>query len=156
MKHRLAMVDIDGVVADDRHRVHHAMSRAWGDYFSLMPRDGVWPQGRELHDAVHVTDWDLSWLTGRREDTRPMTRDWLQRHGFDHRAPLIMRKLHDRRKLPELKALIVREALYVYDEVVLYDDDPLVIEAVQSVPGARAVWCGWHTKPNRLVQRGAA
>lgn len=156
MTHRLAMLDLDGVLCDDRHRVEHALARNWGTYFELMRFDSVWRQGRDLYDACVMAGYDIAYLTGRREDTRRVTKKWLKRNGFDHKLPLIMRKQEDRRKLPELKAVIVGEALHVYDEVILYDDDPLVIEQVGQVPGARGHHCRWHIKPQRLVNRGLA
>lgn len=155
MGDRLAFLDLDGVICDDRHRVEHALHRNWGTYFELMDGDAVWRQGRELYEGCILAGWDIAYLTGRREDTRQVTRRWLKRKGFDHKAPLIMRRTEDRRKLPELKAVIVAEALALYDEVILYDDDPLVIERVASVPGARGHHCRWHTKHQRLVDRGA-
>lgn len=152
---RLALYDLDGVLADDRHRVQYALARQWGTYFALMTRDKVWPQGRELYDAAHLTDWSIGYCTGRREDTREWTVDWLARHGFDHRAPLMMRPEEDRRPLAELKAVLIAEVIQQQGvEVILYDDDPHVIEQVNRVPGARAVWCSWYRKPERMVRRG--
>lgn len=154
MGDRLAMLDLDGVLCDDRHRVEHALARNWGTYFELMDLDSVWRPGRDLYDACIMADYDIAYLTGRREDTRRVTKKWLKRNGFDHKAPLIMRREDDRRKLPELKAIIVGEALHLYDEVILYDDDPLVIEKVSEVADAQAIRCTWHIKPQRLVNRG--
>jgi hypothetical protein len=153
---RLALLDLDGVIADDRHRVQHALARDWNEYFGLMHRDAVWPQGRELYDAAVISDWTIGYCTGRREDTRQVTRRWLKHKGFDHQAPLIMRRHDDRRPLAELKAMIVREALDLYDQVIMYDDDPHVIEMVALVPGARAHHCQWYRKPDRMVRRGSA
>jgi len=152
---RLAFIDLDGVVADDRHRVHFAMQRAWFEYFSLMHLDKVWPQGRELYDSCTAAGFDLAYLTGRREDTRQVTRGWLHQHRFDATLPLIMRKLYDRRPLAELKAAIVAEALaFGYREVWIYDDDPHVIEHARQVKGATARHCTWYTKPERMIKRG--
>lgn len=157
---RLALLDLDGVICDDRHRVQYALCRDWGMYFGLMEGDRVWARGRELYDACTLAGWDIAYLTGRREDTRRTTRRWLKAHGFDHHAPLLMRGLEDRRKLPELKAAVVAELLGQacprYREVVLYDDDPLVIEQVGRVAGARVHHCRWHIKHQRLVERGQA
>lgn len=153
---RLALFDLDGVVCDDRHRVHYALSRDWCEYFERIDADRVWPQGRELFDNACILNFDVGYLTGRREDLRRGTRDWLRTHRFNHTLPLIMRQSADRRPLAEVKAGVVTEALRHYREVILYDDDPHVIELVGQVPGAKARHCTWHIKPQRLVKKGRA
>ncbi len=150
---RLALFDLDGVVCDDRHRVEFALNRDWCEYFGRIGDDRPWPQGRELFDNAHILDFDIAYLTGRREDLRPGTRAWLRQHRFNHRLPLLMRQHEDRRPLAEVKAGVVAEALRHYAEVIMYDDDPHVIELVSQVPGARARHCTWHIKPERLVKR---
>lgn len=162
MRHRLALFDKDGVLADERHRTPYAMAKDWGMYFhpELVAKDGVWPQGRTAYENEILVGSDVGYLTGRREDLRPVSVEWLRRHGFDHELPLIMRKEEHTSRggfpLPVLKAGIVRELLHVYDEVILYDDDPAVCEAVAAVPGARVRHCRWYLKPARLVRRAVA
>lgn len=148
------LLDLDGVICDDRHRVQHALDREWGTYFGLMVNDTPWPQGRQLYDAAILTGWDFAYLTGRREDTREWTLQWLVAHGYAVDVPLLMRPQDERRKLGELKADVVRQLLRKVPRVRLYDDDPDVIEHVAAVPGAEAYHCTWHIKPKRLVHRG--
>ncbi len=154
MLRRLALVDIDGVIADDRHRVHHALARDWGAYFAKMDRDGVWSQGRTLIDNVILAGFDdLAYCTGRRQDTEEVTRRWLKRHRFE-KAPVLMRHLHDRRPLAEVKAETVLSCLGLFDEVWMFDDDPTVIDAVARVDGGVGYHCTWYTKETRLIRRG--
>jgi hypothetical protein len=154
---RVALYDIDGVIADERHRQPYALRREWADYFVRMPYDTVWRQGRELYEAATITGWTVGYLTGRREDTRGWTVNWLQDNGFDHRAPLLMRPQEERAPLAELKTAVLRGMLDLADEVILYDDDPEVIACAQQIGGrARAVYCGWHVKPQRMVKRALA
>lgn len=162
MTTRLALFDIDGVLADERHRTHHALARDWGAYFNpgLVKRDGVWAQGRLLYEDTHLAGFHVGYLTGRREDLRGVTTRWLGKEGFDPGLPLIMRSPRHRSSdgytLAVLKAGIVAEALHLYDEVWLFDDDPAVIEAVSQVQGATAVHCTWHVKPARQVRLAVA
>ncbi len=153
---RLALVDIDGVLADTRHRDEHAIHRRWGDYFSLMHLDGVWRQGVELVENIGVLDFAFAYLTGRREDTRAVTRRWLRDRGFPA-ATLLMRAVDDRRPLAELKASIVREvAGYYPDGVRLFDDDPYVIDAANQVVRGSGRHCTWYIKPQSIAKRGNA
>lgn len=157
VEHRLAFIDLDGVIADDRHRVQYALDRQWYEYFDLMGDDKVWPQGQRLYEDCHLAGFDVAYLTGRREDTRRKTERWLKAHGFDHTLPLIMRKQEDRRRLAEVKKSVVAEAMHIYEDGVwMYDDDPEVIEQVRTIPGARARHCTWHIKPKRLVKKAIA
>lgn len=160
MNRRLALFDIDGVLADERHRQHHAINREWAEYFDhdRMKRDGVWRQGRELYENCHLVGFDVAYLTGRREDTRAVTEKWLRKKNFDTDLPLLMRPLRDRRPLAELKAAIIAEELRRgrYDEIWMFDDDPAVIEQVCQVQGAKARHCTWHVKPARMVRRALA
>src|SRR5262245_40046635 len=67
----IAVVDVDGVVADVRHRLHHLNRRPkdWGRFFASAARDPALTEGVELareYAQTHV----LVWLTGRPEHLR--------------------------------------------------------------------------------------
>lgn len=150
---RVALLDLDGVVCNDTARVHYALAREWGAYFSLMVHDTPWPQGRVLHDGIVYSGWDLVYLTGRREDTRDWTEEWLQRHGYCTDVPLLMRPQDNRLPLADFKAGIIERLLRTGRRVRIYDDDPAVIERAARVPGAETVHCTWHVKQKALVKR---
>lgn len=157
MLDKLAFLDLDGVLCDDRHRVEHALNKNWTQYFFLLDRDAVWPQGKELHDALIMCGYDIVYLTGRREDTRRATVQWLKRNGFDYKRPLVMRPLprYPYKKVPlcEFKYEVVWEVAELYDEVVIYDDDPSVIEECKKIDGIRAEHCTWYIKPERMIRK---
>lgn len=161
---RLAVFDIDGVLADERHRTGYALARDWASYFEpeRVAKDKVWPQGRRAYEDELMAGADVAYLTGRREDLRRPTQKWLRKKGFDDKAELIMR--HPRHStsggwpLGRLKAEIMFELSVIYDgRVTLYEDDPAVCATVRlRVPAARVVHCTWHVKPERLVRRAVA
>jgi len=150
---RVAYLDLDGVICNDTHRVHHAKARDWGAYFSLMTEDTPWRQGRELYESCILAGWDIAYLTGRREDTRAWTLSWLKQHDFDDTLPLVMRPQELRMPLANLKAAVVTETLRFVPEVLLCDDDPEVIAAVSKVEGAQVKHCTWHIKDKALVKK---
>ncbi len=155
MRRRLALVDLDGVVCDDRHRVHYAVDRDWNEYFARMDADAVWPQGRELIVNIDLAGFDdVAYCTGRRRDTEVTTLRWLKKHGFDYKLPLLMRHPNDRRPLAEVKAEVVESCADLYDEVWMFDDDPTVIAAVSAVERGFGYHCTWYTKPPRMIRRG--
>src|SRR5438046_4436126 len=79
----VAVFDVDGVVADVRHRLHHLSRRPknWGAFFAAAGRDPVLDAGVQLA-REYATGHRLVWLTGRPEHLRPVTEHWLTRHGL--------------------------------------------------------------------------
>lgn len=156
-KPKLALLDIDGVIADDRHRVKYALIRQWATYFrpELVEADKVWPQGRDLCQRLLRRGWQVGYLTGRREDLRATTTAWLETHGFPlDRAPL-MRGFSESMPLANLKTKRLRELIEQggYRKVVLFDDDPEVIRLVHQELGRKyAVHCTWHVKEKAMVK----
>lgn len=105
----VAIVDIDGVVADVRHRVGHLEGYPpdWGSFFSEADLDPPLPTGvarvRQLVDAGH----EIMWLTGRPEWLRRITRRWLLAQGLPVDV-LLMRPNGDRRPARSLKSSFLR------------------------------------------------
>ena len=83
-----AVVDIDGVVADARHRLHHIAGghRDWERFFAAAGDDPPHPEGLALV-ATLAADHDVVFLTGRPGRYRSMTERWLADHGLGgHRS----------------------------------------------------------------------
>jgi hypothetical protein len=152
----LAVFDIDGVLADGRHRDHHAQVWDWDAYFGAMDQDGVHPEGRYAYEQFGRLGWRRGYLTGRREDTRGVTRTWLGQNGYDPTETLLMRPFADRRLLAMLKASVLRTIVQYWAPlpVVLLDDDPHVIDAASRVSGVIPIHCTWYVKKDTLVWRG--
>jgi hypothetical protein len=141
----VAVIDIDGVLADVRHRLHHLDSRPknWDGFFAGIPDDAVLPEGRAVADRL-ATDHEIVYLTGRPERTRPETEAWLT----GHRLPqglLIMRREGDRRPARQAKPALLRRFTSSGRQVaVIVDDDPQVCATLeaQGWPVLRADWMG--------------
>ncbi len=137
----MAVLDIDGVVADVRHRLHHLERRPkdWSAFFRAAADDTPLAEGLAL-TADLAKQHDVVWLTGRPEWLRPLTRDWLTGHQLPARE-LHMRASADHRparlyKLGVLRRLAPRRiAAFV-------DDDAEVVEAAVAA-GHPAVLADW-------------
>lgn len=156
MHNRVAFFDIDGVLADDSHRVEHALAKRWDSYFllSAVAADTVWPQGRQALEQAQAEGWEIAYLTGRREDLRATTANWLLLNHFPA-GILHMRPCGVKKPLANLKADILTSIHAVSEktQLVLYDDDPEVIRLVRSLLGVHsAVHCTWHIKQQALVR----
>lgn len=106
----IAIVDIDGTVADVRHRLHHIQGpkkKNWKAFFESMDRDTpiepIIARVRELagtHEIVIVT--------GRPESYERRTIAWLREHGVPFER-LLMRRAGDRRQDFVAKEDLLRE-----------------------------------------------
>jgi hypothetical protein len=130
----VAVVDVDGVVADVRHRVRHLERRPrdWDAFFAAAGEDPPLTQGVERVQAL-AADHDIIWLTGRPEHLRATTLDWFARHDLPS-GRLIMRRGNDRRPAKIVKrAELRRLAAGRRDAVaVVIDDDPAVVTALAA------------------------
>jgi hypothetical protein len=130
----LAVVDIDGVLADVRHRLHLVQPgpggrRDWEGFFAAAPDDEVFDEGRAVAERL-VIDHDLTYLSGRPERCRDDTVGWLRRHRLPV-GPVLLRPDADRRparlfKLDRLRALATDRTV-----AILVDDDPAVCAAAR-------------------------
>jgi len=141
----LAVIDLDGVLADVRHRLHFLESKPkdWDGFFAGIPDDPVLPEGRAVVERL-AADHELVYLTGRPEATRPDTEAWLERHRLPQ-ARLIMRRAGDRRPARVTKPALLRTYANRGRTIgVVVDDDPQVCGALESNgwPVLRADWMG--------------
>jgi len=143
----LAVIDIDGVVADVRHRLHHVHRHQWHRFFAAADRDGVLAEGAALV-ADLAERHEIVWLSGRPEWLRETTVGWLERHGLPV-AEMHLRPDHDFRparifKLDVLATLAPRRIAAVVD------DDVEVVDAALAA-GYPAVLADWVPRDPDLL-----
>lgn len=128
----LAVIDLDGVLADVRHRLRFVETRPkdWGAFFAAAPDDPVLEEGRRVVEALAEVH-DLVYLSGRPEYCRDDTLAWLARHDLPD-ALVLMRPRGDHRPARELKVTKLRELAREREVAVLVDDDVLVCDAARA------------------------
>jgi hypothetical protein len=141
-----AVLDIDGVLADVRHRLHHLQRRPkdWVAFFDAAPDDPVLDEGLNLARELAAAH-EVLYLTGRPERCRRDTLAWLSSHGFPD-GQLLMRDDRDRRparftKVERLRALQAERPV-----ALLVDDDDRVVAAAVSA-GFAVQHASWMTEP---------
>ena len=138
----IAVIDLDGVVADVRPRLVHILgaSRDWARFFAGIPEDAVLAHGRAVVERL-AADHEIVYLTGRPERTRRDTEHWLERHGLPT-GRLFMRSERDRRPARMVKPRLLRELSRGRRVAVVVDDDPEVCAALEEAgwPVLRADW----------------
>lgn len=140
-----AVIDIDGVLADVRHRLHHLGSRPrdWESFFAAMGDDGLLAPGAESAHQAHDDGLAIAYLTGRPERYRAQTLSWLKRWGLPS-GRLLMRPDRDRRPAAIFKLEILSELGSSGEVSFLLDDDEAVLAAAREAGYAvrHADWMG--------------
>jgi phosphoglycolate phosphatase-like HAD superfamily hydrolase len=143
----VAVFDIDGVLADVRHRLHYVESRPkrWSAFFAAAGADGLLAEGAALLRSLAETH-EVRYLTGRPERLRAVTERWLTHHALPT-EPLAMRPVRDRRpsrvfKRDRLRGWLAQEAVI---ELVV-DDDPQVVQMVRDL-GLPVLAADWQDVP---------
>jgi phosphoglycolate phosphatase-like HAD superfamily hydrolase len=145
----LAVVDIDGVVADVGHRLHHIARRPkdWDAFFAAAPDDPPHPEGLAVVARLEA-DHEIVYLTGRPERCRADTEAWLNAHGLGGR-PLHMRPAGTFEPAAEVKLARLRQLAAAREVAVVVDDDPAVLAAVAAA-GFPTFAAGWADRTPAL------
>jgi phosphoglycolate phosphatase-like HAD superfamily hydrolase len=150
-----AVFDIDGVLADVAHRLHHVRSRRkdWRAFFAAAAGDALLAAGHarllaaaRLHAIVYVS--------GRPERLRPVTQSWLDIHGCPGGA-LLLRADRDRRPARMLKLDLVTRVAQRGEIALVVDDDAEVCRVLADAgfPVEQATWAADSTTLRRAQQR---
>jgi phosphoglycolate phosphatase-like HAD superfamily hydrolase len=144
----IAVFDIDGVVADVRHRLHHIEGgrRRWDAFFRAAGEDLLLPEGAALVADLGRRH-DIVWLTGRPEWLRSVTTTWLSAHGLPS-DELHLRPNGDYRPAPRYKVDVLRR-LSDRGIAAVVDDDELVVDSAAAA-GFPTVLADWVPRAGSL------
>ena len=139
---RITVFDIDGVLADVRHRLHFLQHRPkdWHGFFAAAVDDPLLEAGREaLLEAAEAST--IVYVTGRPARCRRDTVDWLAANGLP-RGDLHMRPNHDRRPARFYKGEVIARLAAQSELVAVVDDDERVVEHLRDLglPVLHAQW----------------
>lgn len=129
---QIAVIDIDGVLADVRHRLHflEEKPRDWTGFFAAAVDDPPLEEGliaaRRLAEAFTVV-----YLSGRPEHCRQDTLDWFTRYDVPE-GELVLRKPGDRRPARLMKVEVLDRLSQQAPVAVLVDDDEEVCASARE------------------------
>jgi phosphoglycolate phosphatase-like HAD superfamily hydrolase len=147
----LAVFDVDGVLADVRHRLHHLERRPkdWAGFFAAAPHDPPLAEGVALAREA-AAECEVVYVTGRPEQCRSDTLAWLDEQGLPQ-GRLVMRGPRDRRPArvakPELLRALARDRVVA----VVVDDDLAVCDAYEAA-GWTVLRATWADRSDTLEQ----
>jgi hypothetical protein len=128
----IAVIDIDGVLADVRHRLVHLDRRPkdWRSFFREAVKDPPLAEG--LDAARRLAEvYEVVYLSGRPEHLRRDTEAWFRRHGLPH-GELHLRPRNDFRPARDFKVAMLRRFQERAPVAVLVDDDVDVLDAARN------------------------
>jgi hypothetical protein len=142
----LAVFDVDGVLADVRHRLRHVERRPkdWDAFFAAAVDDPPLETGVALA-RESARDCEVVYVTGRPERCRADTLAWFRRHGLPE-GRLAMRSPRDRRPARLAKPELLRRLAGDRAVAVVVDDDAQVCDAYEAA-GYRVLRATWMTAP---------
>lgn len=140
----LAVFDLDGTLADVRHRLPllRRRPRDWDAFFAAAVDDPPLPAGVALALAS-AAEHEIAYVTGRPERCRRDTEQWLDRHGLPA-GRLLMRRPDDRRPARAAKPELLRRLASGTEIAFVVDDDAQVCDAYEAA-GFRVRRATWMT-----------
>lgn len=146
----IAVFDIDGVVADVRHRLHLLERRPkdWPGFFAAAGADPGLAEGIE-RVLTAAAEYEVVWLTGRPDSLRAVTRRWLADRDLPE-TELIMRGHRDFRPAPVLKVAELNKLRG--RQVELFVDDDAKVIAAAADAGFPTVLADWMESSPVLSQ----
>lgn len=152
-KPKAIIVDIDGTIADARHRLHHIkreeiLKEHWDAFFDAMvddpPIDGAWDS--ILTETSKVTDMFpfVIFLTGRPNSHYHETNEWIKKFIPLHEQEfaLLMRRKGDHRPDTEVKFELYDKLIKNnYDVILAFEDRPSVVK-MWNDNGLKAIQVG--------------
>ncbi len=139
----LAVFDVDGVLADVRHRLRHVEGKPkdWDSFFAEMDGDGPLATGIEMARGHAGRGDSIVYLTGRNESYRDLTLAWMRRHELPE-GRLVMRPESDRRPARIFKPQALQRLSRGGRIVTVVDDDEAVVAVLRrdGWPVVHATW----------------
>lgn len=133
LKPRAIVCDLDGTLCNIEHRrnwvdgsVHK--KKRWGMFFKMMVHDTPYPIVLGIVELAKKSDITVIFCSGRPEDYRLQSKQWLEQHLSWKDPTLIMRKCGDYRKDDIVKQELYEEYIKpFYDVTFILDDRPCVV-----------------------------
>jgi len=123
-KHPAVIFDIDGTLACCEHRRHHVVGpeKDWDAFFAAIEEDRPKKLVVDLLNFMCSSNFDVLLVTGRGEDLRARTEQWLDDNAI-HFDKLLMRSEGDFRPDTTIKTEIYRQYIEPFYDVHLVVDD---------------------------------
>lgn len=124
--------DLDGTIADIEHRRKYIATKPknWKAFCEGIKNDTVKREVQLVYNMfVSTGEYDIIFASGRSDEYRDMTEEWLHKHDFHHYVKLYMRKEGDYRADYIIKKEILDEMRADgYNPILTFDDRDQVVQ----------------------------
>jgi len=139
-KHPCVLVDLDYTLVNSSHRddivsrwIHNGGPQGECAYnLGNFEEDTMYDWCANLLYGLSLLDIEIIFVTGRGEECRQETRDWLLKYGGDwlwHMKPLLMRPLRSSEENPPIKLALIQKYVFpFYRPILALDDEHGVVE----------------------------
>lgn len=135
--------DLDGTICNVNHRRQYVATkpRNWDAWNKGMVNDTANESVSFVYQALSyfidqtLDTTDIFIVSGRSDDYRQQTEEWLEKHGFEY-TKLFMRKYKDHRDDSVVKSEIADEILKTHNIIAVFDDRKRVLNMWQ----AKGIW----------------
>ena len=112
----IALIDIDGTIADLSHRLHYIQSnpKDWPAFFDAMIDDKPIELMKHLIHSIRE-HYDIIYMSGRPDSHRKQTEAWLSLNNFPSDFKPFMRKAGDYRADHIVKRELLAKVLELFD-----------------------------------------
>ncbi|PIK15172.1 HAD family acid phosphatase [Halobacteriovorax sp. JY17] len=143
-KKRAIIVDLDGTLANCDHRVHHVEKtpKDWVAFNRDMGLDEINSWCAELVAAMEEKGFKILLLTGRGEESRNQTEEWLEKYQVPY-TELYMRKAQDSREDSEIKREIFLDFIRPEYETLFVVEDRLSVVEMWRKLNITCLQCDW-------------
>ena len=130
---KLILCDLDGTLANLDHRLQYVRTtpKNWPAFNAAIPHDTlIEPVAMIIRHFLMDTDHRVVYLSGRSEDTRKVTAQWLVENDLYNSFGLYMRKAGDYRKDDIVKEELLDQVMSDYPNnpvAFVIDDRPQVV-----------------------------
>ena len=128
--------DLDGTLCEVGHRVHHAQAGEWEEFHKNCINDPPVQELVDLFKSMHEVGYHSVVLTGRTDNHRIRTNEWLINQGIWPEA-ILMRPEFDYSSDVELKPRLLEDYFGSKEEVLarvrlVFDDRGKVVQALRD------------------------
>ncbi len=149
---KLALLDMDGTLSDDRHRKPLYVPGQYSDYWDRdqMLADPAFPEALRTIEDLRAQGWSIGILSARSaKHNVGVTKEWLADKGISYDYMWLKPEESAGVAPQEFKTDVMRQLIHQYahlfDKVVLFDNDPRVVHQVATHLGSEhVVHCTWE------------
>lgn len=135
---KVAIFDVDGTLANNKHREHHLFEepKNWKAFFSKEHLDTPIISTKTIMNNLFETCHDITVfaVTARNKSSEQVTKDWLQKNNINYDKLIILREDGNYINDDELKTKYINSLIETgYEPVMIFEDRKRIADAIRAM-----------------------